>query len=151
MSRIRGRYIALAAAAVVLGLALGGGVIWVASEFSPNVQSDRIDARIAASESAQEAAEAQAEKRFAAYQGAGVTACENAVSSQLKAPATARFAITGNTVGGPDDDHLDGKVIGTVDSQNGFGALVRSDWTCIVPPGSSLTAMNATITDLVQR
>jgi hypothetical protein len=54
-------------------------------------------------------------------------ACEDAVKAQLKSPATAKFSdetISRTPIGGGWD------VVGSVDSQNGFGALVRGSWTC---------------------
>ena len=51
--------------------------------------------------------------------------CEGWVEDQLKSPATAKFQ-DGGASGGPSGYTIDG----TVDSENSFGALVRSDWTC---------------------
>jgi len=53
-------------------------------------------------------------------------ACENLVSDQLKSPATAEY-----------NDKAVGKgsrwtVTGTVDAQNGFGAMLRSSFQCVV-------------------
>ena len=58
-------------------------------------------------------------------------ACERFVEARLKAPATADFApfhkqlISGNGKG-------PWTVIGYVDSQNSFGAMLRSNYTCTV-------------------
>lgn len=52
--------------------------------------------------------------------------CEEWVKERLKAPATAQFtdgSVTGDAVGGF-------TIAGTVDSENGFGALIRGDWSC---------------------
>jgi hypothetical protein len=54
--------------------------------------------------------------------------CTQQVTDRLKAPATAKFSAR-------DSDH-EGQngglylFTGTVDSENGFGALIRSDWSC---------------------
>ena len=51
--------------------------------------------------------------------------CERAVLAQLKSPATAHF---GGASASPEADSW--IVTGYVDSQNGFGAVLRSNWTC---------------------
>lgn len=50
--------------------------------------------------------------------------CEAYVDARLKAPATADY----NLVASQDGEQW--TVIGTVDSENGFGAKIRSDVTC---------------------
>lgn len=50
--------------------------------------------------------------------------CERFLEDRLKSPATADFDLT--TTGGP----ATFTASGTVDSENGFGAMVRSDVTC---------------------
>jgi hypothetical protein len=63
--------------------------------------------------------------------GGAFEACKRAVESSLKAPATADFSgvfdseITDNGDGTYD-------VAGYVDAENGFGANIRTDWTCTV-------------------
>jgi hypothetical protein len=55
-----------------------------------------------------------------------ITACEAGVRSLLKAPATARFSgesASPSGAGGYD-------VVGNVDAENGFSALVRNTWDC---------------------
>lgn len=52
--------------------------------------------------------------------------CERFLEDRLKSPSTAEFDLT--TTGGPTTFTS----AGTVDSQNGFGAMVRSDVTCTV-------------------
>jgi len=57
-------------------------------------------------------------------------ACQQAVTSQLKAPATAKFPalpvrVETDTPGAPE-------YVGSVDSENGFSALVRSRFTCFM-------------------
>lgn len=52
--------------------------------------------------------------------------CHNAVLKWLKAPATAQFSgdkVVSDPAGGYE-------VVGNVDSQNGFGAMLRSTYTC---------------------
>jgi hypothetical protein len=53
-------------------------------------------------------------------------ACEERISSQLKAPATAEFDSTVTGGGGQYT------VTGTVDSENSFGAMLRSNYECSV-------------------
>lgn len=55
-------------------------------------------------------------------------ACEDAVKNILKAPSTAKFSH--DAVNGSRDDEL--LVVGRVDSQNSFGASIRSTYTCSV-------------------
>lgn len=151
MSRIRGRHVALAVACIVVGLGLGVGVIALVTTISPYHDGmSQIDASIAAKESAEAARDQEAHAQMDRDEATAVPVCENAVRDQLKSPATAQFTVTGKYVGGP-DDNVSGTIEGTVDSQNGFGALVRSDWTCTIPMGSSIGNMQATITRLDQR
>jgi hypothetical protein len=63
--------------------------------------------------------------------GGAYEACKRAVASELKAPATADFSGPfSSTI----TEHSDGTydVVGYVDSENSFGANIRSDWTCTV-------------------
>jgi hypothetical protein len=61
-------------------------------------------------------------------EGGAYRACERAVESQLKSPSTADFSgATGSTITSSGDTY---KVSGTVDSENGFGAMVRSGFSC---------------------
>jgi hypothetical protein len=54
-------------------------------------------------------------------------ACEEAVKQRLKAPATARFSnVTTAPVG------YAYRVNGDVDAENGFSALIRNRFTCVV-------------------
>lgn len=59
--------------------------------------------------------------------GEALVACERYIKSQLKAPTTAKF----NT---QVDENSDGTytVSGSVDAQNSFGAMIRSDFSCTV-------------------
>lgn len=58
-------------------------------------------------------------------------ACEKFVTERLKAPATAKFtdgaAVSQNTVGAY-------VVSGEVDAENGFGAMIRTAYSCTVTP-----------------
>lgn len=53
-------------------------------------------------------------------------ACEERVKNSLKSPSTADFSGVTTTGSGPYS------VTGDVDSQNGFGAMVRSSFSCSV-------------------
>lgn len=58
---------------------------------------------------------------------AAAAACQDAVKDQLKSPSTAEFSdqvITWDDTGAV--------IEGNVDSQNGFGAMVRSEWSCFL-------------------
>ena len=56
-----------------------------------------------------------------------VRVCEEEfIPPRLKAPATAEYDLTAS--GGP----VTYTVSGTVDSENSFGAKIRSTWTCTV-------------------
>lgn len=57
-------------------------------------------------------------------------ACERAVETQLRAPSTADYSgFSGSEVTSSGDDF---HVSGHVDSENGFGAQVRSSFTCVL-------------------
>lgn len=53
--------------------------------------------------------------------------CETAVERQLKAPSTAKFNSTFQY--NPSDEH-DYRVATTVDAQNSFGAMMRTEFNC---------------------
>lgn len=55
--------------------------------------------------------------------------CEQFVERRLKAPATAEFSESTVMQGGGE-----WVVEGDVDSENGFGALIRSEYSCTVRP-----------------
>lgn len=60
-------------------------------------------------------------------EGESVVACQQAVKERLKAPGTADFQA------GARETMADRwQVVGSVDAQNGFGAKVRTDFTCRV-------------------
>ena len=52
--------------------------------------------------------------------------CEDFIADRLKSPASAEYDLTAVESGGKLE------VTGTVDSQNGFGAMVRSDVRCVI-------------------
>lgn len=54
-------------------------------------------------------------------------ACKDAVESRLKAPSTAKFVDVQSSGSGSTF-----KVVGSVDAENGFGAMVRSNFSCDV-------------------
>ena len=54
-----------------------------------------------------------------------IRACEGSVEKQLKAPATAKFS----NVNARRVDDTTYSVSGDVDSENSFGALLRSSWS----------------------
>lgn len=54
--------------------------------------------------------------------------CIEQVTNRLKAPATARFSARDRDNEAKDGDRY--LFTGTVDSENGFGALIRSEWSC---------------------
>lgn len=55
--------------------------------------------------------------------------CEDAVRARLKAPSTAKF-VDGPKVSGNREDSSKYFVVGQVDAQNGFGAMLRNDYVC---------------------
>lgn len=58
------------------------------------------------------------------------TDCKGFVKRQLRAPATADFAPHRElTIG---NDGARWSVSGYVDAQNGFGAMIRSHYTCVI-------------------
>lgn len=60
-----------------------------------------------------------------------VAACQSEVKDSLKAPSTAEF-VGDDTQRAWEDDGKSYKVSGSVDSQNSFGAQVRTPYWCIV-------------------
>lgn len=61
---------------------------------------------------------------------AATAACEGFVKERLRAPASAQFPSQGRDVAPQGGGRY--TVRGVVDSQNGFGALVRSEYACSV-------------------
>jgi len=77
--------------------------------------------------------------------------CERFVTNRLKAPSTAKFAPYREliiTTYGKNEGVKDAfRVIGYVDAQNGFGAMLRNDYTCDVQytGGDNWKLINLTI------
>ncbi len=66
--------------------------------------------------------------------------CEDPVKAQLRAPSTAEFPST--RAPGVSARHLGEGVYsvrGFVDSQNGFGAMLRTSWTCEIAENANQT------------
>jgi hypothetical protein len=60
--------------------------------------------------------------------GMATVMCEDFVEERLKAPSTADFSgVFDTTVTGTDDSYT---VVGHVDAENSFGAMIRSNYTC---------------------
>lgn len=70
-------------------------------------------------------------------------ACRSWVKDQLKAPATAQFS--GET--GYSSDTGPWEIVGNVDAQNGFGALIRNIYTCSVHTDGDYYRGSATLLD----
>ncbi|GLZ79246.1 hypothetical protein Afil01_40530 [Actinorhabdospora filicis] len=69
----------------------------------------------------------EAETREPTLESQAATACEGFVSQRLKAPATVSFVNTTAVAS------VSGyRVVGEVDAQNSFGALIRTAYTCEV-------------------
>lgn len=63
--------------------------------------------------------------------GDAYRACERAVEASLRAPATADFSgVSGSEISDQGGGLWD--VVGYVDAENGFGANIRTDFTCTV-------------------
>ncbi|WP_416957828.1 hypothetical protein ACNKF0_09540 [Nocardioides sp. T5] len=60
--------------------------------------------------------------------GGATRECREQVEERLKAPASAEFGDTYDSL----DDQGRWEIAGEVDSQNGFGAMVRNVYTCTV-------------------
>ncbi|OFM04315.1 hypothetical protein HMPREF2724_02960 [Corynebacterium sp. HMSC071F07] len=60
--------------------------------------------------------------------------CHDQVEAKLTSPSTAKFEGPGEYEGMKTDDGNSWDLTGWVDSQNGFGATVRSTWTCTLTP-----------------
>lgn len=55
--------------------------------------------------------------------------CEEFVKERLKSPASAEFSDTRSISTGTPDEY---EVTGSVDSENGFGAMLRSSYECTI-------------------
>lgn len=76
-----------------------------------------------------------------AYQNEATSLCENLVKGQLKSPSTATFDHE-NASGSSDIS-----VTGTVNSENSFGAMLASNFTCSATLDASET-VHATLESL---
>ena len=78
------------------------------------------------------------------------TSCKEAVTDRLKSPSTASFEpesqVEFQTVG---DDGI--QILGYVDSQNGFGAQVRSDYVCTASVDSVGIVRSTTVSSIHTR
>ncbi len=74
-----------------------------------------------------------------------IAACQEAVKLRLKSPATAQFG--GEQFAPAQDRGYPAKVTGHVDSQNGFGALVRNRYECLAHAGTSWRVSDVTFSD----
>lgn len=68
--------------------------------------------------------------------------CQEWVRDQLRAPSTADFSQTTST-GGPSS----WSVSGVVDAENGFGAMLRTSWTCDIRLDGDTWRGNAILLD----
>lgn len=104
-------------------LKLGGFLFafWLAIVLISNTKTDRPTVR------ASPATESRPTSNDRVYTA---TLCEIAMTERLKSPGTAKFPWTKTG----DVRHLDGnrfRLVSYVDSQNGFGATVRTDYECL--------------------
>ncbi|ALJ19514.1 DUF2510 domain-containing protein [Microbacterium sp. No. 7] len=68
--------------------------------------------------------------------GEAIVHCQAAVKKQLRSPSTADFPFLEASAAYIDGDWI---AQGVVDSQNGFGATVRSDYQCTIKDGKLIT------------
>jgi hypothetical protein len=118
----RRKAVILSSAAIV-GLALASGAIAITDK---SMRDATAEAKVRASARADQA-----------IRTAARDACRKAVLAQLKSPGSARWV--GQTV--TPDDKGGFEVVGDVDAQNGFGALMRLSYTC--QAGGSKDGANA--------
>ncbi len=116
---------AVIAAAVIAGLYALNFVIEAGQKPEPTAEE------VAAEKAADAKQEAQNAARTAAANAELL--CEEAVTNQLKSPSTADFPDKHTVMPFQATGH---EVRGVVDSQNGFGATVRSYFGCTVVPAS---------------
>ena len=95
------------------------------------------------------------EKTGPSLRATAIQKCESAVRDQLKSPGSAKFSGVQNAPEDPyaePDENTTYKsfdLVGNVDSQNSFGALMRSTWTCTVgyyPRDKAWTSASADVT-----
>ena len=88
------------------------------------------------------------EKTGPSLRSVAIQKCEAAVRAQLKAPSTAKFSGVDNDPDAVPDDKVSASwhefdLIGYVDSQNSFGAMIRNVWTCSVAYSADTTAADS--------
>lgn len=72
-----------------------------------------------------------------------ITMCEKFVKERLKSPTTAKFSGEAAAAGSRADEYA---VVGQVDAQNGFGAMIRSQFRCeLTISGDTWTARAVTL------
>ncbi|MFF5791087.1 hypothetical protein ACFY5D_03465 [Paeniglutamicibacter sp. NPDC012692] len=80
-------------------------------------------------------------KKEAVGEGEAIYACELMVKDQLKAPASAKFSQQSASGAGTSWASR-----GTVDSQNSFGAMIRTTYSCKMTYSESLESWSGTAT-----
>lgn len=76
---------------------------------------------------------------------AAITACERFISPRLKAPASAKYSGWFDTVTQTNPSNRTTQVFAYVDSQNAFGAMLRTHYVCtIMPVGSEWKLISLT-------
>ncbi len=85
-----------------------------------------------------------ARARAASLQQEAVSMAQQAVRQQLKAPSTARFAALAETEIAHTGDRYE--ITGWVESQNAFGAMLRSGYEVKLQHGAQWTAESVKIT-----
>lgn len=73
-------------------------------------------------------------------QADATSSCHKWVKEKLKAPATAEFS--GDNVTGTGGDYT---IVGNVDSENSFGANIRSVWMCTIKLDGDTWRGNVTV------
>lgn len=118
-------------AGIVFWMALMGGCWWVLTpDSSP---------------------EAQAERALTNARVSTAVRCEQAVTARLRSPATADFPY-GLSFGVQKTGDRDYRLVSYVDSQNGFGAIIRSTFICEVQgAGDDLSGYTVTSLHLVEQ
>ncbi|WP_231385875.1 DUF2510 domain-containing protein [Rhodococcus aetherivorans] len=110
--------------AIVLGVLVVAGIAFAAKSVA-NQPSEEEQAAAAAATSSRDAASDRAYQEQLLLTRAEMT-CQELVTGSLKSPGTAEF-VDVTTKRRPDNKIV---TTGSVDSQNGFGAMVRSSFTC---------------------
>ena len=79
-------------------------------------------------------------------EASAIVACRNAVRDRLKAPTTADFSADASA--SKSSTGYSVTVFGTVDSENSFGAKIRSSFTCTVQADSDGDAKTVRVDSL---